>query len=252
MPKSLYNLLTNIALILGIVSAWLYQRSHLPHAFSLSLAVIAGFLAVGTYFLNWYIGDRVGPSASDLIAKVQNHLSEGERSKSLARTNFQGRVIRQLDLSEERLALLLEREAQVKLAELQAKAQRDLVKRMRELNLMVEAQRLTELEHSASYLEQYLQHVNFERRLRYRFPTETRLMEPEVEMSPREAAICFKKIMHDMVNSDEEIEWGFKVDHKGSLHISGKRRRPKPVREGIIVLLDEQLESEDGAREHSS
>ena len=50
MSKNSYNWLTNAGMILGILSAWLYQRTEVPHVIAIALAVVAAILSVGTYF----------------------------------------------------------------------------------------------------------------------------------------------------------------------------------------------------------
>jgi hypothetical protein len=228
MSKKFYNWLTNSGMLLGIFAAWLYQRAEVSHVVAIAVALLAASLSIGTYFY-----DRFS-SKYEEKAEVPNALS-------VVIANEIDRSIVEEVKSAERTKLVLNHEHEIMLAEIQAAAQQALVDRIRELGSIMEAHRNGEMKQTAAYMQHYVQHNNAGRRLRYRFPTDKRLMEPEVEMSPREAAVCYKQIMRDIVDSNDDMEWGFTVDTKG-LRVSGKKHHPRPV---LSAQLDENMPEQD-------
>jgi hypothetical protein len=76
-------------------------------------------------------------------------------------------------------------------------------------------------------------------------------MEPEVELSPREAAACYRQIMRDIVNDDGMQEWAFHIDPKGGLRVSGRKHHSqvKDESENVdinIIIEDVRAELESG------
>jgi hypothetical protein len=238
MSKNSYNWLTNAGMLLGILSAWLYQRAEVSHVFAVALAVVAAILSIGTYFY-----ERFFPKSAEkvevLIAPAVVTANESG-----------GGVVREIKAAPG-VKLVAYREQEIMLAEFRAATQRTLVDRIRDLASMIEAQRNTEMERTTAYMQRYVQHNNAGRRLRYRFPTDNRLMEPEVEMSAREAAVCYRQIMRDIVDSNDDTEWDFTVGPKG-LRVSGKKHHPRPVpsaqMEKNMHILEQEAGHED-ARE---
>jgi hypothetical protein len=237
MSKKQYSWITNVALILGVVSAFLYQRSDVPHAFSLALGIAAAVISVATYFYNQFVGEGA--------PQVERSKDVDVVALSAHGTYFVAEVKQS---AQRRVSLLLGYEEEIKLAELRSAAQRKLVGRIRGLTALLEAQRNAELERQADYMQQYLQQNNASRRLRYRFPSDSRLMEPEVELSPREAAACYRQIMRDLVNDDGMQEWAFHLDPKGGLRVSGRKHHPqvKDESENVDIKLDVRAELESG------
>ena len=216
MSKKQYTWLTNVALILGVVSAFVYQRAYVPHATAIALAIVAGVLSVGVYFHNQFAcrgTSKVKSSADfDLIAVGTGGKHFLAEAKGIEVKPREGRKL-----------VLLGFEEAVKLAEMQAAMQRTVVDRIRGLSLLIEAQREAELEKTAQYMQQYLQQNNAARRLRYGFHGDNGLIAPEVELSPREAAACYAQIMREIVTEGSMKEWEFRVDRKGGLRVSGRR-----------------------------
>lgn len=218
MSKKQYNWLTNIALVLGVVSAFLYQRADVPHAVAIALAVAAGVLSVGVYFYNQFAYRSASGVKVDADFDMVVVAADGKGMLAEVKQE-------EVKQHEGRRFVLLGFEEAIKVAEMQVAMQRSVVNRIRGLSLLLEAQRKAELEKTAAYMQQYLQQNNAARRLRYRFPGDNRLMEPEVELSPREAAACYTQIMREIVSDAKMQEWDFVLDAKG-LRVSGKKYQP--------------------------
>jgi hypothetical protein len=237
MSKKFYNWLTNAGMLLGILSAWLYQRAEVSHVVAITVALVAASLSIGTYFY-------------DRFSAKYEEKAEVPNTPNTVITNEMGHTIVSEVTPARRMQLVLNHEHEIMLAENQAATQRALVDRIRELGSIMETHRNAEMGRTAAFMQHYVQHNNAGRRLRYRYPTDKRLMEPEVEMSSREAAVCYKQIMRDIVDSTDDMEWDFTVDTKG-LRVSGKKHHPRPV---LSAQLDEimlEQETDEAAEEDS-
>ncbi len=219
MSKKAYNWLTNLAIVLGVASALFYDSARVPHSVSIALAVIAGMLAAGVYLYNQFLRTRA--------TKVDDKLLGNTKGFAV----FSDVVIApaQLELPAQAVEALVE-------AEINLAVQRELADRQKKMLMMLEARlELEQTKRAANFLEQFLAHSAFARGLRYNFQGKKLLMTPEVELSPKEAALCITEIIR-RVSSDETMKGlVYHVDHQG-LHLSEARSLRHSHRDADVDL----------------
>lgn len=204
MSKQAYNSVTNVALLLGILSAFLY--SHIPHEVAIGLAIIAGVMAVGAYFYNAFASRQTAvheeascdrndhrPSAAEVV--VHDTASNTRVGINVAEHN---RHMPDLDA----------------IALVGKWASHDLISAYMEQKLSFDAKR------KDAFMHHYLLRNNAGRRLRYQFEADNRLITPEVELSPKETASCAAEIIRELTSDGKE--WSFAFDSKG-LRVSPKK-----------------------------
>jgi hypothetical protein len=225
MNKNTYNWLTNLAIVLGVASALFYDSSRVPHSASIALAVIAGMLAAGVYLYNQFLRTRATKVDDKLLGNakiaaasqgVSSHPSAGFAVIGVGAANDVVITAAPSELHTQAIEALVE-------AEINLAVQRELADRQKKMLMMLEAKlELEQTKRAANFLEQFLAHSAFARGLRYNFQGKKFLMTPEVELSPKEAALCITEIIR-RVSSDETMKgWEYHVDHQG-LHLSEAR-----------------------------
>jgi hypothetical protein len=239
MSKGSYNWVTNVALVLGVLSAFLYDWARVPHAFAIGLAIIAGVMSVGAYFYNRFSCDKASKADVETASPCQEIVVVGPDGTEAIDMRLHGK------LRPSRLEIIGTEGIveEIKLAEYRVAMQKTLVERIRDLTSLLEAQRKASAERTAAYMQQYLLESNAARRMRYRFPAETRLMEPEVEMSPKEAAECYRQIILGLAGEDRIADWEFVIDANG-LRVRGKKYQPDIFEVDIHELLIAEVDME--------
>jgi hypothetical protein len=210
MSKRAYNWLTNVAIILGVAAALLYDSPRVPHVVSIALAIIAGVFAAGVYLYNQFLRTKKATVDENFLRTIENldglnslqipsriaTIHEPSDDTAFARVEQNQRAKATID------ALLA---AEVNLA-----VQRQLANRQREMLKMARA---------GEFAQQFLTHSAFARDLRYSFQGAKRLVTPEVELSPKEAALCYTEIIRQISHDDKMKSWEYHVDRNG-LHLS--------------------------------
>jgi hypothetical protein len=228
MSKKTYDWLTNIAVILGVASAFLY--SHVPHRFAISLAVIAGLLSVGVYFYNQFFRPKSDKCEEKAEAKELTKLEEDQMLVSLEQRKFEAR--QRIVAAEKQIEML-------RIAQMELESQRMFALRQREMMLLLESKFRLERTLSASeYMQHFMLHSIFARRLRYNFQSEKGLVSPEVELSPNEAAQCYMEIIRQMTGDEKIKGWDYVIDARG-LRLS--EARPEPLRDPHVNLYGENF-----------
>jgi hypothetical protein len=234
MSKRSYSLITNVALLLGIASALLYNR--ITHEIAIGIAVVAGILGVGAYFYNSFV------SRKSESHEAVNHKIDDDNSLNMVvtRAGSHPAVIELKDVDhiavDDRVISAM-----------------DLYKAERQLSLYLEYMRSLEAKRKETLMHHFWRH-HAGRSLRYHLGAENHLMTPEVELSPKETAACAAEIIRDL--SGDGKEWDFAFDAKG-LRVS----RRKTLSNVYAVFDDEEIDiddegdfnqrSEDGDWEHS-
>jgi hypothetical protein len=226
MSKRSYNWLTNVALVLGVVSAFLYERTSAPHLLAIAMAVGAGAISISTYLYNQLSCRRTPREDQEVVS-----LSEDKHSGfDAVAVDAHGKEVVAAEMNMyERHAEMIEA---IQLADYQVAITKTFDERIRVLTSLLEAQRRASGARTAAYMQQYLLKNNAARRLRYRFANEKSLMEPEVELSPNEAAACYTQIMREMAGDDKMKYWDFVVDANG-LRVSEKKPQEEIYQEEI-------------------
>jgi hypothetical protein len=170
MSRVSYNLITNVALLLGIASALLYSR--ITHEIAIGIAIVAGILGVGAYFYNSFASRK-----SELHEPVADKVDDGNSPDVVGIwTGSHPTVISYR--AQNKLSLYLEH------------------------MVSLEAKRTETL------MQQFWRH-HTGRRLRYRLGAENHLMTPEVELSPKETAACAAEIIRHLSGDEEEWDFAF-------------------------------------------
>jgi hypothetical protein len=225
MSKQAYNLVTNVALLLGILSAFLY--SHIHHEVAIGLAMIAGVMAVGAYFYNAFASctavhdeascDRNDHGSSPAEVVVHDTASNTRVAIDVAVAAQHNRPMPDLDA----------------IALVGKWARHDLISAYLEQMLSFDAKR------KDAFMHHYLLHSNAGRRLRYQFEADNRLITPEVELSPKETASCAAEIIRELTSDGKE--WSFAFDSKG-LRVSQKKASAANI---FAVFIEGEHENAD-------
>jgi hypothetical protein len=239
MSKKAYNWLTNVAIILGVAGALLYDSPRVPHFVSIALAVIAGLLAAGVYLCNQFLRTKAAQTeklALDLREDARLASAGVGKSTMAMRAYAESQIERAHDtvMSQHRQAIEALVEAEMKLA-----AQREVANRQKGVLLILDGMdvKLEQTKRAASFMDQFLEHSVFARGLRYNLEGEKSLLTPEVELSPMEAALCITDIIRH-VSSDPRMKGlDYRVDQHG-LHLSQGRQTQRRGHHVEMHMLD--------------
>jgi hypothetical protein len=219
MSGRIYSWIANGALVLGIASAFLYDSAKVPHVLAVAAGIVAGMTAVALYFWNQQECKKKGnKEAQEVVVETAPKLEAAKKDADIVAT--WAKALTQtatLDLQKRILAELWRTHVAPDVVYFHAHANA-----------------------SRKWMANYYVHQGFlpGRSLRYAFPKETRVMTPEVELSPREAAACAIEIMLNLAIQDKLNEWEYIFDAKG-LRVSMKRPYGvRPVSSQEVLRFD--------------
>lgn len=220
MSERTYNRLANILMFIAIGSAVLFDSGRLPHRVIGTIGILAGVAALALYFWNQY---QVSEKKKGLHSSQQEGgvvevaVAEGKPAKGAPGVShffFDDPSFRDKEVTRPgdfwRIAIF--------------------DKALEEHHRSV----------AQAWLDLYSK--NYARNLRWSFAKgDTRtLMQPEVELSPKEVAACAIEIMRNLAISDQlKGEWEYSFGPKG-LHVSLKR-----VHSSRPVISEEDFENAD-------
>jgi hypothetical protein len=208
MSGRVYNWIANGALVLGIASAFLYDSTKVPHSLVVAAGVVAGVTAVALYFWNQLQCKKKETEVKNAAAEVPVvHVPAKVEAKKPSVDAIPAAWTKAL--------------TQTATLELQKRILAD-VWRLQVTNDLVYCRVRGHGAASQRWMADYKTYHHLAgRQLRYAFPKEARLMTPEVELSPREAAACAIEIMLNLAIQDKLNEWEYVFDAKG-LRVSMK------------------------------
>ncbi len=202
MSGRIYNWIANVALALGIASAFLYDSAKVPHVLAIAGGIVAGVTAVALYFWNQHESkkEEVRKTAVEVPKRLEFTVTK--------------------EASDDVAAIWTKALTQTATLELQNRILADLWRVQVEPDIVYfQGHGNASRRWMASYYAN--QHRFAGRSLRYAFPKETRVMTPEVELSAREAAACALEIVLNLAIQDKLNEWEYVFDAKG-LRVSMK------------------------------
>jgi hypothetical protein len=201
MSGRIYNWIANGALALGIASAFLYDSTKVPHVLAVAAGIVAGITAVTLYFWNQQeCKKKENKEAQEFVVEIAPKLEAAQKHADIGATLAKGLTqTATLDLQNHILTKLTQVTPDVIYFHAHGNASR-------------------------KWMANYYVHQghSYGRSLRYAFPKETRVMTPEVELSPREVAACAIEIMLNLAIQDKLNGWEYVFDAKG-LRVSMKR-----------------------------
>jgi hypothetical protein len=229
MSGRIYNRIANVALLLGIASAFLYDSGKVPNWLAIAIGVVAGVIAVAVYFWNQHKEKKDETAGPGQVAEI---------------------VAAETALKPKRIEIELMTKAAAELGVLAAMEAASVnlshyvAARVAHRMLYHDLSARHELWHVGPSAQKWLSlysppEVYPGRSLRYTFPKGLRLMTPEVELSPVETANCVVHIMRTLAIQDRLNELDYVFDEKG-LRVSLKM---SPLKEPQGQLMFEELET---------
>ena len=188
-------------MLIGIVSALLFDSGKVPHAVAGTIGIAAGVAAIAMYFWNQSRSKADEESATKVEAELDRKAEVAREVKSMPTYDLAWVIANRLSSGQIKPFYTSKHfESFLEAAVLNADAR------------TAEAYRR---KRACLYLTDYAQH--HARTLRWQMPKDSSLalMQPEVELSPNELAACALEIMHNLALSEDVKVWDYTLGPKG-------------------------------------
>jgi hypothetical protein len=211
--------LANILILIGIASALLFDSGKVPHVFVGTIGVIAGVATIALYFWNQYhIEAKKEANGAEIKTEAE--------VKPVVESKPEVAVVRRNTAATNLEALKAREKAWKSAAEGFELAVWDT--KLCDARMIDAYRRELAAHHWLVYYD-----VHQARTLRWHVPKDAslKLMQPEVELSPKEVAACAVQIMRYLALDEDLKGWEYVFDPKG-LRVSVKKAhsiRPEPI-----------------------